>query len=352
MVRAAIGTGDRVVARAYLECETCLAHVIDNAHLPRVQPRTMSAKLSVKYVLIGVLSGLTALAGSGCNLNKIAADQTASLLTEAAPALDGFWDWEIAGIGTPGAIMQLEAMLAITPDNESLSLNVAKAYVGYGVGWVENDYEIAYAKGEFDKSDRLRHRARLLYLRARNLSLRCMRNRDAGIDDALKAGGDNLTSYLKKHYTDKGDVGPLFWAGMAWGAAINMGLDQPDLLADMSTAKALVQRAADLDDMFFTGGAYVFLGGFEAAMPKALGGDPEKGAKMFEKGLERTKRRNHMLQVNYARIYAVNAQNRDLYVKLLNEVIESGDLGNDVRLNNKIARIRAVRYLSQVNDLF
>ncbi len=330
----------------------CRAHVIDNAHLPRVQPPTMSANFSAKYLLIGALGGLTALVGSGCNLNKIAADQTASLLTEAAPALDGFWDYEIAGLGTPGAIMQLEAMLAVTPDNEDLALSLAKAYVGYGIGWVENDYELAYAKGEFDKSDRLRHRARLLYLRARNLALRTMRNRDAGIDDALKAGGDTLTSYLKKHYTDKDDVGPLFWAGMGWGAAINMGLDQPDLLADMGTAKALVERAAELDDMYFNGGAYVFLGGFEAAMPKALGGDPEKGARIFEKGLERTKRRNHMLHVNYARIYAVNTQNRDLYVKLLNEVIESGDLGNDVRLGNKIARIRAGRYLTQVNDLF
>jgi len=312
----------------------------------------MTSSFSVKRVLMGALVGLTAVAGSGCNLNKIAADQTASLLTEGAPALDGFWDWEIAGLGTPGAIMQLEAMLAISPDNESLALNVAKAYVGYGVGWVENDHELAYAAGDFDKSDRLRHRARLLYLRARNLALRCMRNRDAGIDEAMKVGGEQLTSYLAKNYTDKSEVAPLFWAGMAWGAAINMGLDQPDLLADMGTAKALVQRAAELDDLYFNGGAYVFLGGFEASLPKALGGDPEKGAVMFEKGLERTKRRNHMLHINYARIYAVNAQNKELYVKLLNEVIESGDLGNDVRLNNKIARIRAVRYLSQVNDLF
>lgn len=337
---------------AYSESVSCPAHVIDNAHFSRVQPRTMTASFSAKRALMGAVLGVAALAGTGCDLNKIAADQTASLLTEAAPALDGFWDWEIAGLGTPGAIMQLEAMLAITPDNEDLALNVAKAYVGYGVGWVENDYELAYAKGDFDKADHQRQRARLLYMRARNLALRCMRNRDAGIDDALKTGGEALTSYLEKHYRNKEDVGPLFWAGMSWGAAINMGLDQPDLLADMGTAKALVERSAALDDMFFNGGAYVFLGGFEAAMPKALGGDPEKGGKIFEKGLERTKRRNHMLHVNYARIYAVSAQNKELYVKLLNEVIESGDLGNDVRLNNKIARIRAVRYLSQVNDLF
>ena len=37
---------------------------------------------------------------SGCDLNKIAADATADLLNDAAPALDAFWDYEIAGIGT------------------------------------------------------------------------------------------------------------------------------------------------------------------------------------------------------------------------------------------------------------
>jgi len=157
---------------------------------------------------------------------------------------------------------------------------------------------------------------------------------------------------LKKHYVSKDDVGPIFWAGMAWGAAVNMSLDQPDLIADIPTAKALVEHAITLDDMYFNGGCYIFLGSMEASFPPALGGDPEKGKVYFEKGLEKTGRKNHMLLVNYARLYGVNTQNRDLYVKLLMEVIEAPDLGNSVRLSNKIARVRAERYLSQVNDFF
>jgi hypothetical protein len=289
---------------------------------------------------------------SGCNLNKMVADSTAGVLEEAAPALDGFWDYEVAGLGTPGAIMQLEAMYSISPDNEVLALNLAKAYVGYSIGWVENDYEVAYAKSDFDNADRLRQRARLLYLRARNLALHSMRVRDPGIDDAMKLPGDGLSKYLASHYTDKDDVGPVFWAGMAWGAAINMSLDQPDLIADLPTAKALVQRALELDDMYFSGGAYIFLGSMEAAFPPTLGGQPEKGKEYFDKGLAKTNRRNHMLLVAYARLYAVNTQNRKLYYDLLMEIINAGDLGNDVRLSNKIARVRAERYLSQINELF
>ncbi len=289
---------------------------------------------------------------SACNLNKIAADQTASVMNEAAPALDGFWDYDIAGKGMPAAMLQLEAMLAISPDNEDLALNLAKAYVGYGVGWVENEYEIAYGEGDIDKADRLRHRARLLYLRARNLALRCMRNRDPGVDDILKSQPDEIETYLAKHYKDEDDLPPLFFAALAWGAAINMSLDDPGLIADIPTVKAFALHAKGLDDLFFNGGVYIFLGGLEAAFPPALGGDPERGAKIFEEGLARTGRKNHMIHVNYARIYAVNAMKRDLYVKLLKEVIEAPDQGNGVRLNNKIARVRAVRYLSEVDSLF
>ncbi|HEX5660922.1 MAG TPA: TRAP transporter TatT component family protein [Polyangiales bacterium] len=289
-----------------------------------------------------------------CNFNKFAADQTAGLLTEAAPAIDGFWDYDMAGLGTPGAIMQLEAFHAVTPDNEALSLNLAKAYVGYAVGWVESEYEVAYANGDMDKSDHLRQRARLLYERARNLALHALRVRDKGIDAALKASDENtLPKYLSAHYKDKkDDIGPVFWAGLAWGAAINMSLDDPSLLAELPTAKALVTHAKNLDDVYFNGGAYVFLGSMESAFPKAMGGDPEKGKALFEQGLSRTGRRNHMMLVNYARVYAVNTQDRALFVQLLNEVINAPDQGTSVRLSNKVARRRAERYLTQGDQWF
>jgi hypothetical protein len=290
---------------------------------------------------------------SGCNLNHMVADQTASLLQEASPALDAFWDYDLAGVGIPGAIMQLEAFLHVTPNNEELALNLAKAYLGYAQGWVENEYEVAYTAGDFDKADRLRHRARLLYLRARNLALHTMRNRDDGIDEVIKTGDqEKIAQYLADNYVDPEDVGPVFFAGMAWGAAVNVSMDQPDLIADLPTAKTLVERAREVDDMFFNGGAYVFLGAMESAFSPALGGNPEKGRAWFEQGLAKTARKNHLLQVNYARLYAVNTQNAKLFHQLLSEVIDAPDQGPAVRLSNKIARVRAARYLAQSKEWF
>lgn len=314
-----------------------------------------SSRLLGAFLRVSVSASLTLASFTlpACNFSKLAADQTAALLKQATPALDGFWDYDLAGVGTPGAIMQLEAFLSVSPDNEDLALNLAKAYVGYATGWVESDYEVAYAAGDMDKADRLRQRARLLYLRARNLALHALHKRDAGIDAALKSNSpEKVVEYLSSYYVDKDEVAPIFWSGLAWGAAINMSLDQPDLIAELPIAKAFVEHAKKLDDLYFNGGAYIFLGSMEAAFPAAMGGNPEKGRELFEQGLARTQRKNHMMQVNYARMYAVNTQNRALYVKLLTEVIEAGDVGNSVRLSNKVARRRAERYLAQTHELF
>lgn len=289
---------------------------------------------------------------AGCDVNAFVADSTGKLLHQASPSVDAFFDYETAGAGLPGIILQLEAFYSVSPNNETLALDLAKAYVGFAQGWVENEYEVAAAKGDDSVAERARTRARNHYLRARNLALHAMRLRDKGIDDALQGGEEALRKYLQLHYESKGDVAPIFWAGLAWGAAINMSLDDPTLLVDLPLAKALVQRALELDDLYFNGGAYLFLATVEASVPAAVGGNPELARELFEKGLARTGRKNHMMHVNYARTWAVSNQDRDTFRRLLEEVLEPADLGPSVRLSNKVARVRAERLLEIEDTLF
>jgi hypothetical protein len=48
----------------------------------------------------------------------------------------------------------------------------------------------------------------------------------------------------------------------------------------------------------------------------------------------------------------VNTRNQELFFKLLNEVIEAPDAGDAYRLANKVARMRAERYLAHAKELF
>jgi hypothetical protein len=300
---------------------------------------------------VGTLS-CAALLASACDINKVVANTTGGLLHQAAPSIDALSDYELAGQGLPGVIIQLEAFYSVTPENELLALDLAKAYLGYAQGWVENEYEVAFAKGDMDRAEECRARARNLYLRARDLAINAMRVRDDGVDEALTSGEEKLAEYLRDVYTAKDDAPPVFWAGMAWGAAINLSLDDPSLIVDLPVAKLLVQRSLELDELFFNGGAYLFLATAEAALPAAMGGKPELARELFERGLERTGRKNQLMLVHYARFWAVNNQQRELFRKLLTEVVEAPDLGPRVRLINKVALVRAKRYLEQEATLF
>ncbi len=325
------------------------------------EPFTLAHVRGRRSLTAGLVSAAVLLSLPACSLNKMVADQTGSLMSESAPALEGFWDYGLAGQGIPGAILQLEAFYSVSPDNKDLAINLAKAYAAYALGWVENEYEIAEAEGDITKADRLRQRARLMYLRGRDLALHALQVHEAGardihgqdLDEALKSRApDALPLHLKKRYRRQEAVPMLFWTGMCWGAAINMALDQPDLIVDVPVARAFVERAMELDDMYYTGSAYLFMGALEAAVPVAMGGNPEKGREYFETGLAKTDRKNHMMLIKYARLYAVATQNRELYTRLLQEIIDAPDLGAAVRLNNKVARIRAERYLAEADSLF
>ena len=47
----------------------------------------------------------------------------------------------------------MEGLLGISEHNETLLLELTKAYCQYTYGWVENDYEMAEAEGNFDLAE-------------------------------------------------------------------------------------------------------------------------------------------------------------------------------------------------------
>ena len=100
------------------------------------------------------------------------------------------------------------------------------------------------------------------------------------------------------------------------------------------------------DPEYEEGSADALLGAYECAIPRALGGDAEKCKKHFESALEKSQRRNHMFHLTYALGYAIEMQDRKLFISLMQEILEAKDMGNKMRLNNKVARHRAERYLT------
>jgi hypothetical protein len=290
---------------------------------------------------------------AGCDMTKFTARSTAGLFERAAPAFDELSDYEFAKQAAPASIMQLEGVLRIEPEDPRLLLAAAQSWTSYAFGFVEEELELAEARGDLKDADHQRARARRMYLHARDLGRRWLTARASGAERALSAGPDRLRDFLTRELDDEADAKALFWTGNAWGAAIDISRDDPELLADLPLARTLVEHSVKLDERYYGAAGHIFLGCSHASLSPALGGDPKAGHGHFERALALTRRTALMVHVNYARCYAVQTQNRARFVALLQEASRAGvDLDPQARLPNEIARRRAARLLAQVDELF
>jgi tetratricopeptide (TPR) repeat protein len=308
-----------------------------------------------RLLALGCVAPAALAVGFGCDVNRIAADQTAKVAAAGADGVNGFWDYEVAGMAMPGAIMQSEVLVKVSPNNEALLLGLARTYVAYTFGWVQDEWELADEAGDFERADRLERRVRLFYERATELALRAVRMRDeeGKLDEQLKTGKVEVVKpYLARVFTEQEDVSALYWAGLAWGSAMANSGGDVRVIADAPVARALLERSVELDPAFADAGGLGILGSVEAMFPALFGGNLDKAKAYFERALEVCKRKNHLILVGYAKNYAVNAQDRELFIKLLREVLDAPDQGVDVRLSNKVARHRAERYIKRVDDWF
>ncbi|MCA9581901.1 MAG: hypothetical protein KC416_08900, partial [Myxococcales bacterium] len=196
-------------------------------------------------VRIALLSLLVV--GPGCSMNRLTANTTADVFKEAAPAFDHHWDYEFAGAAAPSNLMQLEGFLRVVPENRTLLIELARGYTAYAYGWIEDEKEIA-SQEDMEREEHLAHRARLMYLRARDLAFRDLEQDAEGVTAMRRRPLPDFQKFLAAHFVDKEQAEGLFWAGYAWGSAINLSREDPTMIADLGYAKALVEHSAVLDE--------------------------------------------------------------------------------------------------------
>jgi hypothetical protein len=299
-----------------------------------------------------LLVALAAVLGGGCDLTRFTANSTANMFGRASAGVERHFDYELAGDALPGNILQLEGVFRIVPENEALGLTLVRAYVSYGYGWVEDEMEQAQDRGDLEEEERLMGRARLLYERGRNIGIHLMRLRDPGIDEAMRGGHERFVEYIHRRFRSREDVPLLFWTGYAWGSAVNAGRDDPNMILSLPLARALVERAVELDETYYNYSGLTFLAVVNASLPEALGGNPARARELFERALVETDRKFFTVQFSFARTYAVGRQDRALFVRLLREIVDGGDPEPDARLANRMTRRRAIRWLRRADQLF
>ena len=297
-----------------------------------------------KYVLLPVALSIALL--PACSIQQMVVDKVGDSLARGGQAYASDPDLELVGTATPFGLKLMESLIAESPRHRGLLTAASRGFTQYAYAYVEvpadeieeRDLAAAYAG---------RERARRLYLRARDYGLRDLELGYKGVGPELRANPDAAVKRFKVK-----DVPTLFWTAAAWGSAISLGKDQADLLADLPTVRALIDRSAQLDEGFEGGSIHEALILLDA-LPPALGGSPDRARMHFKRAVELSNGRRASPYLTMAQSVSVMTQNRKEFHDLLEQALTI-DPGRDStqRLPNIIAQRRAKKLLERENEFF
>jgi hypothetical protein len=269
-----------------------------------------------------------------CTLQRIALGSVDSVFDKTVAALMEESDLRFAESAIAGDMKLLEGVVESDPTNVRYLQLACMGYTSYALAFAEDDPA----------------RALLFYSRARDYGLRGLLAR--GIPKgALSADAATLRAAL--HRLGNGDVPLVFWTADAWGSAIRLQPDDPDAMAAVPTANALMEWVKDREPDFFYGGPFLYFGVYYGSYPPALGGRPDLSRENFDRAVAAGKGRFLMTDVLYARTYAVLTQDRTLFQTLLTRVVEApADILPEQGLANAVAQQRARQLLGREEELF
>jgi len=128
--------------------------------------------------------------------------------------------------------------------------------------------------------------------------------------------------------------------------------DDWNAIAELPRVTAIMQRVIELDETYQQGVAHLYLGVTNTLLSPALGGKPEVGREHFEQAIRLSNGQDLTVKVLYARHYARLVFNRELYERLLQEVISADPIVPDLTLGNMLAQQQAKELLVKANDYF
>ena len=198
--------------------------------------RVFSACLFLCILLVGP---------QGC-ASKLKLAVAGSFVQDVALATARHDDIDLATQAAPTYLLLLEGLLGDHPNNQTLLIATAQAYMGYGA-LVESENPA---------------RAGSLYRRAKTYGLRALaqKGKIAPLLDAPFTDFSRVTEQFKA-----GDAELVFWAASSWGAWISVNTESMRALAELPKVILLMEWVLQQDESIQYGSPHLFLGVFHAA---------------------------------------------------------------------------------------
>lgn len=282
-----------------------------------------------------VIAAVTSTLLSGCSTSRFAVGAMVPILDNARDAAMASDDVRTFGDGAAANLFLLEGLIATDPGKAELRLDAAMMYFSYAFAFVEDDdpgyASILYRKG-FEHG-----RAAML------ANKKVARDFDAPFEEFHAS-----LAHLRAR-----DVPAALWTAANWSQFISLHLDSTAVLRDIPKVTSLLERAAELDDGYFSGLVHVMIGSLHSYRPPMAGGSPEKSLESFERSFAVGGDSFLLPRYFFARFYCYRIQDADLFRTSLDNVIAATPGDDDpYRMLNLIARNKARTLLGEIDDLF
>jgi hypothetical protein len=252
---------------------------------------------------------------SSCSIKRWAVKSVANSLTSGTDTFGTDEDPELVRDALPFGLKTMESLLAVVPDHQGLLLSLCQGFTSYSNAFVQSEGDLL-VNTDYARATALHERALKLYLRARGYGLRGLDLRYRGISDSLKLDPARAAARIQKR-----DLPMLYWTAAAWGSAISLGKDRPELLADLPAIRALMERGLALDETY-QGGALHEAMILLDALPEAMGGSEARARHHFERAVALSRETRPSPYVTLAQTVSVLRQDRAEFEQLLNRALE------------------------------
>jgi hypothetical protein len=246
----------------------------------------------------------------GCSsLQKWSLRSASPLFQEASEKLTQEPSWEFFKESTPGNLKFLELLYLQDEKNFALLEVLIKGYAGYAFAVPETLAFEDDLKG-IDHSP-WKKEAIIQYTKALDYGLAYLKHRGISAEDLLSSDEEKLLKTIKKKLDEKDFVSTLYFA-QAWGSLINLQKDNIALVSQVPRVKILFDWVCGKKPLIENGICDIFYAQYEAARPRMLGGNPQKGEELYLAAIEKFP--HHLLiRLGYIQFVAIPAMDLDKF---------------------------------------
>ena len=280
----------------------------------------------------------------GCSVERFAADRLGDTLAGAGTTYASDEDPELVAAALPFSLKLMESVLESTPEHRGLLAAICAGFTQYAYAFVQQEAD-AVALEDTDRAWAAWHRARRLYLRARDYGLRGLDVAQPGFSTGLRAAPAAAVARA-----GAAEVDLLYWTAVSWAAAIALAKDDPSLVAELPLVSALIDRALAVNEAWDRGAIHAFLVTYEMARPDVTGDRVIRARAHFDRAIELSQNQAAGAYVAWAESVCLPREERACFEEALQSAMKiDPDDDPATRLANEIHRRRAAWLLAHVD---